>query len=262
MPDRSRRRAGRHRIAGRQRANDLARRLGVAVRERREAQAATQGELGGLAGVSQAWWSKAERGHGRVGSLETWASVAAAVGGRLVVFIEDSPSSDRPRDFAHLIRQELVIRTAALGGWLAAPEHALAAEGPERWRYVDVLLQRPLAKELAVVEIWNLLADVGDGLRGLRTRVDRLRREYPDWTLSGLLVLRATARNRRLATRLAALFAASVGGPSSGWLRALTDPTVQMPNESGLVWTDVAGTRIFASRLRPGMAKRFDSKED
>lgn len=258
MPNRDRRRAGRHRVNGRRRADELADRLGRSVRERRQALAATQAQVGDAAGTSQTWMSRAELGRGSAGSLETWASLADAVGGRLVAYIEDSPTADRPRDFQHVIRQELVIRLAARGGWIAAPEHALAADGQDRWRYVDLLLRRPATREMAVVEVWNLLADIGDGLRGLATKVNRLQAANPGWSVSGLLVVRATSRNRRTVGRLAALFGAALTAPSSACLRALHDTHRRMPTGSGMVWTDVPGTRLMAARLRmaPAQSKK------
>jgi transcriptional regulator with XRE-family HTH domain len=251
MPNRHRRRrAGRHRINGRRRADELARRVGNSIRDRRAAMGASQTEVGEAAGLSQTWVSLAERGGGRAGSLETWASLAEAVGGRLVVYVEDSPSADRPRDHEHLIRQDLVIRVATPGGWTGTPEHGLRPDGVERWRYVDLLLRRTSTRELAVVEVWNLLADVGDGLRGLATKVERLHTLNPGWSVTGLLVVRATARNRRTVARLSALFQAALSASSAACLRALQDPGARLPSGNGMLWSDVAGTRLFAARRR------------
>lgn len=256
MPNRDRRRrAGRQRQNGRRRADDLARRLGRSIRDRRTALGVSQTHLGDAAGLSQTWVSLAERGGGRTGSFETWASLADAVGGRLVAYIEDSPTADQPRDHEHLIRQDLVIREATPGSWEASPEHGLPPDGLERWRYVDLLLRRPTTRELAIVEVWNLLADVGDGLRGLATKVERLRALNPGWSVTGLLVIRATARNRRTVGTLSALFQAALSAPSAGCLRALRDPGVRMPPGNGLLWTDVAGTRLFAARWGKGQHK-------
>jgi hypothetical protein len=117
------------------------------------------------------------------------------------------------------------------------------------WRYVDVLLRRPLTQELAVVEIWDFMDDVGGGLRGLAEKIERLRGDAPGWTVSGLLVIRATLRNRRLVSQLSALFAAYLPASSRVWFRALRDPDVRIPAERGLVWTDVGGTRLYATNL-------------
>jgi len=255
MPPRHHRRAGRYRLAGRRRSEELAARLGRGLRERRRALGVTQAQLGLAAGTSQTWVSKAERGKGASGSLETWAAMSAAVGAQLVVYVEDAPGASRPRDYQHVIRQELVIRYAADGGWRADPERLVTGQGA--WRYVDVLLRRPLTREVAVVEIWDFLDDVGAGLRGLADKIERVRVETSGTAVSGLLVVRATLRNRRLVSHLAAVFASHFPASSPLWLRALRDPSTSMPGERGLVWTDARGTRLQASKLpRVGLKHR------
>ena len=47
------------------------------------------------------------------------------------------------------------------------------------------------------------------------------------------------------------LFASRFPGSSRGWVDALTKGTPP-PGQPGLVWSDVAGTRLFAWRRRPG----------
>jgi hypothetical protein len=173
--------------------------------------------------------------------------MAAAVGTRLVVYLEDAPGSDRPRDYQHAVRQDLVIRYAAAGDWSADPERLVA--GPGAWRYVDVLLRRMRTRELAVVEVWDFIDDVGAGLRGLADKVERIRGLDPGWSVSGLLVVRATQQNRRLVTQLSAIFATNLPASSRAWLRALSEPEGRMPAGRGLVWSDVRGTRLFASNL-------------
>lgn len=249
MPDRSRRRSGKHRLGGRRRSDEVAVRLGRAVREVRGASGLKQREVAAAAGVSQSWISNMERGRGRTASLETWCSVADALGLQLVSFLENAPGADRPRDYAHLIRQELVLRESRRGEWLGAVEEAMA-DGPQRLRFVDVLLRRPRRREIAVIEIWNWLDDVGEALRGFRTKLKRTLDDHPEWIVSGVMVLRATARNRELVSRLNALFSAGLPGPSAGWLQALTDPSQPMPSAPAVVWTDVGGTRLFAARHR------------
>ncbi len=66
-------------------------------------------------------------------------------------------------------------------------------------------------------------------------------------------LVRATARNRALVARYPEVFAARFPGSSAGWVRALVAgaPT---PTGTGLVWCDVASTRVFAWRRRPNAA--------
>lgn len=143
------------------------------------------------------------------------------------------------------------MRVAAPGGWTGLPEANLGGGGP--WsRSIDVLLGRPARREAAVAEVWDLITDGGQAMRGLDAKVDTLRSPLSDgWRVRGLRVVRGTQRNRRLVAELAALFSAKYPARSAAWLRALGDPGAPMPAEDGLLWTDVAGTRLIAARLRP-----------
>jgi hypothetical protein len=200
--------------------------------------------------VSQPFWSRLEHGATTAVSLETLSSCGAAVGLQLAAFLENAPSADQPRDLEHLRRQSLVVGIAAAGGWTAMPEANLADAGP--WsRSIDVLLGRAARREAAVVEIWDLLLDGGQAMRGLDTKAGALRDQLGErWRVRGLLVVRGTARNRRLVQELEPLFAAKYPAPSQAWIRALAERDVAMPDGDGLAWTDVAGTRLVAARLR------------
>ena len=111
------------------------------------------------------------------------------------------PGADLPRDIEHLRRQNLVVATAQAGGWTAIPEATLD-EG--RWsRSIDVLLSRAARREAAVVEIWDLLLDGGEAMRGLAAKVQALRAQLdPAWRVQGLLLVRGTHRNRALVREL------------------------------------------------------------
>ena len=257
MPDRSRRRAGSSRIEGRNRGSTIANRLGVGLRESRLARGLRQVDVADRAGVAQTWISKMERGLGRTASLETWASVAAAVDQQLAAFLEDVPGADRPRDYEHLKRQQLIIETATSGGWLAIPELAIDL-APTRSRSVDVFLERAARREAVVVEIWDYFDDVGAAVRGLDGKVATLVRRCaiaeasagsPAWRVGGLFVVRGTRRNRALVHEVSAIFRARFPGSSDAWMVALKDPRQPLPTQDALVWTDVAGTRLMPARL-------------
>src|SRR5437763_1926516 len=99
MAQRSRRRwAGRAQLVSRRRATAIAVRLGTALRAVRITAGLTQEQVGAEAGVSQGWISEAERGLGASGSVETWASLSAAVGMQLAAFLETAPGASPPRD--------------------------------------------------------------------------------------------------------------------------------------------------------------------
>ncbi|MDQ3128859.1 MAG: helix-turn-helix domain-containing protein [Chloroflexota bacterium] len=250
MPDRQRRRAGASRIEGQARALRVVRRVGVGLRESRVASGLTQAEAAERAGVSQPFWSRVERGLTTAPSIETLASCAAAVGVQLAAFIEARPGSDLPRDIEHLRRQELVIAVARTGGWIGQPEFGIDP-GAMRSRSIDVLLRRTRAAEIAVVEIEDLLADGGGAMRGLADKVTAVRRtSVADGRVAGLLVLRATARNRGTMQELDAVFANRFPASSADWLRALADPRSPMPAGDGIVWSSVDGTRLMAVRRR------------
>ena len=255
MPDRHRRRAGSARLAGRRRTSYLAGRVGVALRESRQALRMRQSDAADRAGVSQAFWSLLERGGAGTASLETLASCAAAVSTQLAAFIEATPGATLPRDIEHLRRQQLVIASAAVGGWSARPERPIDP-GADRSRSIDVQLERAVRREVAVVEIEDLFADGGQAMRGLEDKVAAVRRGVgSDWSVRGLLVLRSTNRNRGLVRELGDLFATRFPASSEVWLAALRDPSRPMPKADGLVWSSVDGRRLLAARLG-GVAAR------
>jgi len=231
--------------------------MGTALRESRLRTHQTQAAIATAAGVTQGYVSELERGLGVNASLETWASLAVAVGQQIAAFFEASPGADLPRDIEHVRRQELVIRTAAGGGWTAAPERYLGTPGPHA-RSIDVLLIRPAHAEAVVCEVWDLLLDVGASLRSLDSKVETVPGHLPGvpdgrpWRVSALWVVRGTRRNRRLVADVPKLFEARFPARSHDWLRALESPTEALPNEAGLLWTDADATRLIASRLRCG----------
>lgn len=236
---------------------DAARRLGVALREARQATGLRQVDIADRAGVSQAWLSRMERGLGRTASLETWASVAAAVDRQLVAFLEDAPGADRPRDYEHLKRQQLVIETATQGGWRAIPELAIDPAWTHS-RSVDVLLERRSSRESIVVEVWDFFDDVGAAVRGLDGKIATLVRMHQQrgavggdaWAVRGLFVVRGTRRNRALVREFSTVFASRFPAPGGDWLAALRDPTRRLPPGDALLWTDVPGTRLIPARVR------------
>jgi transcriptional regulator with XRE-family HTH domain len=249
MPDRHLRRAGTARMEGRARSQDLAKRAGIGFRDCRRALGLTQSEASARAGVSQGFWSLLERGGATSASLETLAACAAAIGCRWAGFLEASPGAQLPRDIAHLKGQETIVTFAARGGWRARPEHAIDPRA-QRSRSIDVFLERPALHDLAVVELIDLLADGGDVMRGLTDKVMAVRRTATTGTrVGGLLVLRATRRNRGLLLQLRAVVSARFPASSAAWIAALSSADRPMPPDDGLVWVSVDGSRLFPARL-------------
>ena len=246
---RPRRRTSRLQRDAADRARYLARRAGQALRDTRHAAGLTQAAVAERAGVAQTEVSRLERGFGAHADLETLAACGAALGLQLAAFFEQAPGASLPRDMQHLRRQNLIIVWSTPGGWTPGPESLLPNDGP-RPRSIDVLLERPLRREAAVVEIWDLIDDGGAAMRGLEAKVLATRQRLgPDWHVEGLLLVRATRRNRQLVGGLRALFAARYTASSSAWLRALHDPNVPLPSSGGFAWTSVNGDRLIAARL-------------
>lgn len=249
VPTPSNRRASAARRRAIVRADAIAHRIGIGLRDARRAQGIRQIDVATAAGLAQPHYSRIERGVERGASLLALTACASALDVQLAAFIEALPGASLPRDIEHARRQSLLIELAASGGWSAAPEAALHNDGP-RPRSIDVLLTRVARREAAVVEIWDLLLDVGDAMRGHEAKVLETRRRLgPDWHVHGLFLLRQTHRNRALVRDLAPLINARFPAPSRRWLRSLTDPSVPMPDAAGFAWTSVRGDRLIAARL-------------
>jgi len=246
----TRNRASRQQLAARERVTFLARRVGIALRETRVAAGLTQAEVAHRAGVSQTEVSRLERGRGARSGLETLAACGAAVGLQLAAFFEQAPGASQPRDIEHLRRQSLLVGIAVRGGWHAAPESPIANDG-RRPHSIDVLLTRPTTREAAVVEIWDLLLDGGEAMRGLDVKVIATRaRLSSEWRVEGLFLLRRTSRNRALVKTLAPLLEARFPVSSTSWLKALSLSGSSMPGAAGFAWTSVAGDRLIAARFQ------------
>ena len=244
-----RRRATGTRRRARTRTEQLVRRVGTGLRDARLAQGLRQLDVALEAGISQPYYSRIERGLESGVALDTLAACASALEVQLAAFIEALPGASLPRDIEHLRRQSMVVQLAASGGWQAVPEFALPDDGP-RPRSIDVFLARPARREAAVVEIWDLLLDGGEAMRGLEAKVAATRlRLGTTWRVQGLLLLRRTNRNRHLVRELGPLLAARYPAGSSAWLRALVDPTAGMPRDMGFAWTSVDGGRLQGARL-------------
>jgi hypothetical protein len=120
-----------------------------------------------------------------------------------------------------------------------------------------VLLERSAAgrREVAVVEVEDLLVDVGAALRGLADKTAAIRRQHLAATggasgpaVAGLLVIRGTLRNRTVVGQIRALLESRFPAAGSAWLAALGEPGRPMPEGDGWVWSSVAGDRLMAPR--------------
>jgi transcriptional regulator with XRE-family HTH domain len=224
--------------------------LGSEVRLSRRRRRVTQQQLADRAGISQSVVSQAERGFGGNLSLDVWQRIFTALGRRLVIEAARDPVEE-PRDVGHLALQELVLRLGRQAGYATTFE--LATKPAEPARSSDVGLRDDARRRLVLVECWNTFGDIGAAARASRRKTVEAEahaiavggeRPHP---VHACWVIRATSRNRRLVARYPEVFASQLPGSSSGWVRALT-LSQPPPGEPGLVWADVAATRIFAWR--------------
>jgi hypothetical protein len=120
---------------------------------------------------------------------------------------------------------------------------------------IDVLLTRAPSREAAVVEVWDLLLDVGAAFRSFDEKVAAVRARLPGWTVSGAWIVRGTRRNHSLVAELTPLFAARFPGDGRALLAALDRPTVALPPDPAILWTDATSAAL--APWRPvGGAKR------
>ena len=120
-----------------------------------------------------------------------------------------------------------------------------------RSRSVDVLLERAVAREIAAVEIVDLITDAGATFRSHADKVNALRRQAgPGWTVAGLLVVRGTVRNRDLVRELRGVIEARYPASSVAWLAALRSPDRPMPEADGMAWTGARTPGLHPARLR------------
>jgi len=243
------RRATRTRMLARNRSRYLAERIGRSLHEARTGSGRLQREIAERAGISQSFYS-IERGGGAGTSLVTLAACAMACDVQLAAFLEALPGASLPHDIEHARRQQAVIALAAEGGWRALPERPIDPDA-RRSRSIDVMLERSARREIAIVEIVDLVTDAGATFRGHADKVHALRREAgPGWWVSGLLVLRGTRRDRDLVRSLQRVIAARYPASSHAWLAALRRADRPMPRADGFVWTGARNPELQPARLR------------
>ena len=234
-------------------------RLGSEVRAARLRRRQTQQEVANAAGVSRSAESAVERGLGGGHTLDTWQRIALAVGRPLIVSLERD-GLQHTADAGHLAIQELTLRLGRRAGYAGSFE--LATRPAEPWRSTDVGLRDDRRRVLALLECWNTFGDLGSSARSSeRKRAEAamlavaVGGERP-YRVATCWVVRATKRNRVLLARYPEVFRALFPGSSLKWVRALspadarpgTGPPPEPPSELGLVWCDVAATRLFPWR--------------
>ena len=226
------------------------RREGRKVRAARRRRRWTQTDLGHRCDLAQTTVSKLERGEGGSLSLESWQQVALVLALPLDLSL-GRDALEEPIDAGHLAIQELVLRLARPLGFARMFELPTKPSDPSH--STDVGLRDDVRRVLVQVECWNTFSNINASIRSS----DRKRAEAEalalaigngeEYAVRQVWVVRATRRNQELLTRYPEIFASRFTGSSKLWVSALTKGTPP-PAEPGLVWCNVAATRLYEWR--------------
>lgn len=232
-------------VAGEREAHAIAVALGRELRAWRLGRGLTLRQLAARVGIGKSRLAQLEAGEGAEAPIRLWVALGIATG-RPITLAFSREIAAGPRDGGHLTIQELVLRLARSNGVTRFFELATPS-----LRSIDVGLVVDRHQVLEMIEIWNRIDDVGAAKRDTDRKVEEVRRlaEVRDrpYRVASCWVVRATAANRALIARYPNVFETAFPGSSRGWVRALRDGAPP-PNLPGLVWADVAGTRLFEWR--------------
>jgi len=105
-----------------------------------------------------------------------------------------------------------------------------------------------------IVECVNTLGDLGEAMRSSDYKVREAEQravaiagDGEPFEVGLVWIVRDTRANRELVSRYARLLDSRFTGSSVEWVRALVVGG-QMPSKSGIVWSDLRATRLFARR--------------
>jgi len=232
-------------------AASIAARLGEQAATSRRSRGLTQEQLGSRVGLDRSRISQLERGLGAGASLAAWVAVGRALERTLRIEMARD-AHEAPADAGHLVMQELLLRLARAAGRTRFVELATRPSDPARSS--DVVARDDRARVIILQEAWNSIGDVGAGLRSSTRKAAEAEAaavlaggDDGPFRVASCWVVRATTRNRSLVARYPEIFSAAFPASSAGWVRALTTADAP-PMESGLVWCNVAATRLYAWR--------------
>ena len=240
-------------LVGTRESQAIAAALGAEVAATRRARHLTLEQLSMQIGLHRTRLAEIEHGEGGSAPLATWVSLGIALNRALAVGF--SRDIAEPRDAGHLAAQELLLRLARATGRDANLELAVGRE----WRpySIDVVIRDQLRRVLIVNEIWNRMDDVGASLRNHDRKMDATQSlaviaggNGPPFRTAACWVLRATAANRALAARYPEILRTRFSGSSRAWVNCLVRGD-ESPTKPGVVWADVAASRLFEVRLPP-----------
>lgn len=248
------RRRGALAVEAERRVGELKRRIGTEVVGMRGRRSWTQQQLARRAGVDRLVISRVERGVVAV-DVELLQRIALALEVPLNCAFGRDPRAE-VADAGHLAMQELVLRLGRANGYVGGFE--LPTRPAEPWRSIDVVLADEARRRVICVECWNTIGDIGAAVRGSARKAAELDAlaagRIGEGVRVGLVwVVRATTRNRGLVAQYPHVFASRFTASSRSWVAALSEGK-DPPTEPGLVWCDLAATRLFAWRRLGGMS--------
>lgn len=247
-----RRRRSNARVTGDLEARSIATRIGAAIRAARRRKRWTQARVAEIVGVDQSRISQIELGRSLGAPFGLLIGIGIAVGCPIAV-ATTRVADGGTQEAGHLAAQETVLRLGQRNRRVGTFE-LRSNPGPNPL-FIDVGLRDDARRVLEVIEICNRLDDLGAAVRTFQRKVLEADEHAtgvagdPPYRVTGCWVLRATAANRALVASYPATFDAAFPGSSRAWVRALVDGTTP-PEQPGVVWIDLAGTRIWEVRLR------------
>ena len=204
-------------------------RLGRGIRALRQRRGWRQEDVARAARVSRSAVARVEQGRGDRVPHASLATIAGALGARLVVRLDwNGEALDRLIDARHASLTEVVVRLLSALGWLCATEVTFSVYG-ERGS-IDILAFHPATGVLLVIEIKSAIPELGNTLIPLDRKV-RLApgiaadRGWKVTAVGRLLVVSDGASTRRRLAEHRAVFDQQF--PVRGWdvRRWLADPS-------------------------------------
>lgn len=240
-------------LIGAQEAAALAATLGRELRTARRTRRLTQAEVASRIGITHTRYGDLERGRGAGSPMGLWIAAGIAVGRPMAISLS-RPTTAQTREAGHLGAQEAVLRWAAAAGNPGTFE--LQTRPAPNATYIDVCLRDDPRRLLEVVEIWNVIEDLGAAARLFKRKLAEASEiavaiggSVGPFQVRGCWVLRDTAANRDLVRRCPSVFRSTFPGSSKRWASALLHGT-EPPPATGVVWIDLGATRVTEVRLR------------
>jgi hypothetical protein len=114
---------------------------------------------------------------------------------------------------------------------------------------------------LILNECWNTFGSINAAVRSTRRKVAEAEQlaaaiggDAGPYKVASCWIVRDTRRNREIVSRYPEVFATSFPASSAAWVRALTTSGAPVPEEPGLVWSDLRATRLLAWRKPRNLA--------